>query len=213
MLLELARREVEPGMAVWDVGANVGIFSVAAAHRSRGVVLAVEPDPFLGDLLRRTAGLPENADLRLVTLPAAISAQAGATYLRIASRGRAANAIREVAGSTQMGGVRSECLVPTLRLDDLLGAFGAPNVIKVDVEGAECLLLEGAGNLLRDARAVWLIEVAGRNRDRVTEIFRSHRYALYDAEAPRWRGAEVDACATNTLAVPAERAGDGRAKS
>ena len=55
LLIDVARKLVKPGMTVWDVGANVGLFSFAAAHLSRTQVLAIEPDPFLAHLITRTA--------------------------------------------------------------------------------------------------------------------------------------------------------------
>src|SRR4030095_9196737 len=56
-LLALCEEVVAPGQCVWDVGANVGVFAFAAAHLAgpSGTVLAVEPDPWLAALLKRTA--------------------------------------------------------------------------------------------------------------------------------------------------------------
>src|SRR4051812_7903328 len=46
LLLTWAERHVRHGDVVWDIGANVGVFAVAAAGRGADV-LAAEPDPFL----------------------------------------------------------------------------------------------------------------------------------------------------------------------
>lgn len=45
-LLAMAKTYVKPGMVVWDIGANVGLFSFASAWLagSTGHVVAVEPD-------------------------------------------------------------------------------------------------------------------------------------------------------------------------
>ena len=60
-LLEAAVRLVRPGDNVWDVGANVGVFSVAAAALSlTGQIVAIEADIWLASLLSRTARLPAN---------------------------------------------------------------------------------------------------------------------------------------------------------
>ncbi len=206
MLLEFARREVTKGMTVWDIGANVGIFSVAAAHRSDGgTVVAIEPDPFLASLLRRTTKLFGNSDLCLRILSVAIAGDPGATVLEIAARGRASNSIREASGSSQMGGIREEILVPVLRLDDLLGIAGPPNVVKVDVEGAEMLLLGGAREVLAKHRPVWLIEVTEENSFGVAEIFSSYDYVMYEVAETNLRVGKVETCTMNTFAIPKER--------
>src|SRR5437016_1521015 len=58
LLFKLARQFVKPGTIVWDVGANVGLFSFAAAALAgeAGSVLAIEPDPWLASLMNRTSG-------------------------------------------------------------------------------------------------------------------------------------------------------------
>src|SRR5437764_9039310 len=57
LLLRACRELVRPGDVVWDIGANVGLFSFAAAALAgpHGRVLAVEADTWLVDLLRRSA--------------------------------------------------------------------------------------------------------------------------------------------------------------
>src|SRR5579864_2740911 len=56
-LLRNAHEIVKRGDTVWDVGANVGVFSVAAAVMAgrTGEIFAIEPDTTLVELLRRTA--------------------------------------------------------------------------------------------------------------------------------------------------------------
>jgi hypothetical protein len=102
-LLRIACELVSEKSSVWDVGANVGIFSFAAASLARrGSVLAIEPDIWLVELLRRSARLAENRDLGIDILPAAISNRVGASTFLIANRGRASNALEEAGGRSQM---------------------------------------------------------------------------------------------------------------
>ena len=53
----LSSEFVRPGDVVWDIGANLSLFTVAASHNASpaGHVLAVEPDILLARLLRRSA--------------------------------------------------------------------------------------------------------------------------------------------------------------
>jgi hypothetical protein len=52
-LLSMARELVRPNMIVWDIGANVGLFSFAAAALGAKIV-AVEPDAWLASLIHRS---------------------------------------------------------------------------------------------------------------------------------------------------------------
>jgi len=70
--------------------------------------------------------------------------------------------------------------------------------VKIDVEGAEKLVLDGAGMVLRDAQPSFYIEVDSINTDAVTDIFRSHKYQLIDGESRE----KIDRCTRNTLALP-----------
>jgi len=57
ILFRMVRELVRPGSVVWDVGANVGLFSFSAAALAGpgGFVLAIEPDVWLAHLLARSA--------------------------------------------------------------------------------------------------------------------------------------------------------------
>lgn len=104
-----------------------------------------------------------------------------------------------------MGGVREELLVPTVTLDQLLDATFPPELVKIDVEGAELLVLDGAERLLREVRPMLLVEVAEQNVDAATERLRRAGYRIHDASAPEKGLPDIERCTWDTLAVPAER--------
>lgn len=210
MLLRFADHFVSEGARVWDIGANVGVFSLAARHKSKtGQVLSINPDPFLCDLVRRTAGFSENLDFDWRVCCVAISERPGITDLKIANRGRATNAIGEASGSSQMGGERQTISVPTLTLYNLLEVFGPPDVIKIDTEGAEHLVLERVRRVLSECAPVLLIEVSSRNQEQVSSLLKSMGYRFHDAEADTWPGEALALCAKNTLAIPGPRTEHG----
>ena len=73
-LLRNAAETVKPGNVVWDVGANMGLFSFAAAGvaGASGRVFAFEPDAVMAKLLRRSARLnPQAAPVEVI--PCAIA--------------------------------------------------------------------------------------------------------------------------------------------
>jgi FkbM family methyltransferase len=202
-LLEMADELVAPGDVVWDVGANVGLFTFAAAARAgpTGNVYAIEPDTWLVGLLRRSAGLEEAKRAPVNVLPVAISDTVGVSRFHIANRARSANYL-ESCGSTQTGGVRETQWVVTVTLDWILEQFPAPKVLKIDVEGAEDRVLGGASELLSSFRPRILCEVCQENGSKVSEILHSYGYILFDASADRFKRAPIENPAYSTLAYP-----------
>jgi FkbM family methyltransferase len=203
-LLRVVDTQIREDSIVWDIGANVGVFTFAAASVARkGMTLAVEPDIWLTQLLRRSQRLRKNVGLNVVVLPAAVADRDGIATFTIARRGRASNALESVGGRTESGGARETQTVPTLTLDTLLDFTPAPTFVKVDVEGAEALALRGAQRLLRDVRPTVYIEVGQEHSDEVAKRLTDHGYALFDGAqlANEARGPTPN-CAFNTLAIP-----------
>jgi FkbM family methyltransferase len=203
-LLRFAAEHVEPGMTVWDVGANVGLFSFAAALRTgqRGKVYAFEPDAWLVQLLRRSARaqVPDAAPVEIV--PGAIGGEVGLRTFCLAQRSRAANFLGGH-GSSQTGGVREEQTVICLTIDWLAARITPPAVLKIDVEGAEVEVLNGARRTLTENRPKVLCEVTGENAKAVSQLLNELGYVLYDGSSP---GSPAVTTATwNTVALPGPR--------
>lgn len=205
-LLALAEELVAPGATVWDLGANVGLFTVPAAHRAgpSGRVLAVEPDVECAALLLRTArGLAPGKYAPVQVLAAAVAPPGPRVVeLSIAERSRSANALSGY-GSTEMGGQREARLVPAYALDDLVAVLPAPDLVKIDVEGAEAAVLGGAERLLGAVRPVLIVEVALPNSPAVTAVLRRHSYRLFDGEVGREQRTEAAQAPWCCLAWPA----------
>ena len=106
MLLDIAFEHVHTGDVVWDIGANVGLFTFAAANLSgaTGRVLAVEPDIWLANILLRSAGMDENHRLKVDVLPVAVTNAVDLREFNIAMRGRASNHLATSVPSPMAGG-------------------------------------------------------------------------------------------------------------
>ena len=203
-LLESARELVGSGDVVWDVGANCGVFAIAAAVLSgaRGFVLAVEPDPFLARLLGQSGDLLKAPDARLEIVQAAVAEAPGSSAFKIALRGRAASWLDGSEPSSQAGGTRSSLQVEVTTLDALLEKRRVPTLVKLDVEGSEVRVLKGATHLLSEVRPVLLLEVSSICRQEVGSLLRRHRYQLFDAFTNPSDRLRLDEPAENTLAIP-----------
>jgi FkbM family methyltransferase len=202
-LLAFAIEYVRPGMQIWDVGANLGIFSVAAAHLSgkSGAVCAFEPDTWLVELLRRSARMQPDSSAPIEIVPVAVASSVSLRKFEIANRSRATNHLAGY-GTTQTGGTRESQTVPCVSLDWMLAVRGTPDVVKIDVEGAEREVLEGATTVFRDVRPVVHIEVETAQQEFVTSFFQRHGYELFDAENYSSPRLAVSKAAWNTIAVP-----------
>lgn len=202
-LLGMARELVTPGLTVWDVGANVGLFSFAAAGLAGpgGSVLALEPDVCLVELLRRSSRLHEARRAPVDVLPVALADSISIARFHVACRARSANHL-EGLGTSQTGGSREQQLVMTVTLDWLLERFPPPNIVKIDVEGAENLVLSGGTRLLSSVRPVILCEMSGEESEIAFRTLKSHRYTMCDADLPKAARRPIDFPAYNTIAYP-----------
>jgi hypothetical protein len=99
----------------------------------------------------------------------------------------------------QTGGERERTLVPTFTVDQLLDHFPAPDVLKIDVEGAEVPALRGATKVLQHLPVV-ICEVALANATAVHEILGPLGYRYLDAEGGE--PATDRPIADNAIALP-----------
>lgn len=201
MLTAVVRQFVKPGDIVWDIGANVGLFTFPAAVKTGGTgkVVAFEPDLTLSYLLRRTADA--NPDLNVEIFALAIAEKPAVAQLNIASRARASNFLSHAQGSTQTGGIRQTITVPTVSLDEVLRWMEPPQFIKIDVEGAENLVFQGMKEILSTTKPTLLCEVSARNYAFVSSLLHAHSYKLFDARTlPAIT--EVENPSANIIAIP-----------
>lgn len=140
---------------VIDVGANVGLFSCALA-KTPGVrsVWAIEPLPRNIERLKRSLQLNDITNVKL--LPYALGSASGVADLQLACDSAFAS-LHTVHKSMGTGEATTVAVEP---LDKIWSEAGRPHVaaIKIDVEGAELSVLQGATVLLEACRPVILAE-------------------------------------------------------
>lgn len=134
---------------------------------------------------------------QVTVIPAAIAASYGLSVFCIAKRTRATNHLAGY-GSTQTGGVTETQTVVTLTLDWLLTKVPAPNIIKIDVEGAELEVLSGALEIIKTIRPVVICEVGSERTLEVSAFFRSNGYKIFDGETRK----QVTHAVWTTVAMP-----------
>lgn len=150
------------GAVLWDIGANVGLYSVYAAKKRSCQVWAFEPSIFNLEFLARNVYLNRVTE-RVCIVPLALSDQLGASLMRMTSTdwggalstfgqtfGWDGEAIRQVFEFKTIG----------LSMEDAVQklAIPQPDYIKMDVDGIEHLILNGGPVVLQNIKGI-LIEV------------------------------------------------------
>jgi FkbM family methyltransferase len=146
----MMQRIIRDGNVVWDVGANHGFYSATFARRYPNVrVEAFEPVP------RTFAALQRNIERNRVSPQVhlhqhGLSDHSGEATFYFYGAGSGNGSLRDLSGREDV----EEYTVQLRVVDDLVAeGVPAPDFMKIDVEGAELLVLHGAMRTLRQTKA------------------------------------------------------------
>jgi FkbM family methyltransferase len=172
---------VQPGMTVYDVGANIGYVSLLLARcaGASGHVFAFEALPANLERLRANLELSGYTD-RVTVVPAAVVERERPARFLVGPSGGMGKA--EGSAGRQDVSYSQSLEVPGLSLDGFVYQDGnpAPQVVKMDIEGGEVLALPGMRRLLEEARPLVLLELHGQEAARAAwQVFEQARYRLY----------------------------------
>ena len=162
----------ETTKVVYDVGAHVGYITLALAHHtnSGGKVFAFEPVPGNVELLRKTTVL-NKLEEQVAVLPLALGNKTGKQSFVM--WGSSYMHLLKAAVNEQDTTLCQSIVVEGCTLDSLVfeRKNPPPHLIKIDVEGAEALVLEGASRLLPRYSPSIIMEIHGpANAQRVWEM-------------------------------------------
>jgi FkbM family methyltransferase len=157
-LQEFLEESLDEGDCFYDIGAHTGFFALIAARLvgDRGLVLALEPDPRNAEVLR--ANLERNHMHQVKLMEAAAWSSSGKVTFQ-----QDYDASNRTQGHITLGAAADsrEITVPAVSLDELVfgGGQRPPDLIKMDVEGAEGEALQGVARTLREVKPTLLCEV------------------------------------------------------
>lgn len=188
---DLVRRLLNDDDVFWDVGANVGYFTLVAATAlaNRGQIAAFEPGK--NAYQRLTENVSLNPYRNIQTFDVAVSDREGEAVLHVAGDIADSSASLYPAGQTQ---VRHE-VCRTVSLDHFRRVQGGhpPDLIKLDVEGAELAVLQGARGLISATPPLLLVEMeeknlraAGASKAAIQAFLKDYGYRAAHLRKGRW---------------------------
>jgi FkbM family methyltransferase len=198
-VLSWITERLQPGDVFFDVGAHHGWMSMVAARRTgrSGRVVAFEPSPSSVEFLRYHKRLNRLTQMDIV--PKAVTcADAAVTQFTLVGSGDAVmNSLVEIEEVKSDPRGTSVIQVETVTLDSYSHQAGlVPAMIKIDAEGAELWVCEGARRLLAESRPAliiathpaWLPE--GQKIEDLFALLSSYGYRIAATETLPYKGTD-----------------------
>jgi FkbM family methyltransferase len=153
---------LQPGAVFYDIGANVGFFSIIAAKKigNKGQVYAFEPVPENVTTIQRNVEL--NRFTNVTVVDKAVSSSSGQAELLLAHHIGGA----VLATAAMPPDMKGTMFVETVTIDNSLDSIHLkpPTVVKIDVEGAEIDVLRGMMQTIQKFKPVIFYEVDDSDR-------------------------------------------------
>jgi FkbM family methyltransferase len=193
--------ETRRGDTIYDIGANVGVVSLIGATLLRGEGLVVAFEPGYPSYARLCENIALNGlSSMVVPVPLALSSTSGlqAWTYRTEDPGQSRHAFSAdawVPAESETGKRYTQPMV-SVTLDDAVRLFGLPipNLVKLDVDGAEAHVLRGARQTLgaTECRSAF-VEIDDSHADDVVSLLESYGFRLADRHvrkesSPVWYG-------------------------
>jgi FkbM family methyltransferase len=173
------QKYLRSGMTVFDVGSNIGFFSLLAAKLvgPQGRVVAFEADPEIAARLREHIARNSALGAPITPEEKAVWSSSEPLYFARAdaevSPDRGLGHVVDNSTTERAGAIRVE----GISLDEYVAANLAPDFIKCDVEGAEVEVFRAAQRLLSEKKPAILCEMhSAENRRILLEEFSRHGY-------------------------------------
>jgi FkbM family methyltransferase len=182
---------IQPGDHLWDIGANIGIYSIYACLCDGVTATAFEPVSGNFGVLVNAITL-NDLGARITPLAMGVSDKTGllTIYLIDIAPGSGLHALDKPANVQGAFEPKAAVTVPVIRGDDAIAKFGVrqPTHIKIDVDGHEIRVLEGLLPVLPRVKSLWIemmdeAEASGENA-RIEAMLTGAGFARAQLTAP-----------------------------
>lgn len=146
--LKITTDLISKNFICFDIGANIGIYSLLFSRYSK-LVYAFEPLPRNLSFLHRMLKL--NKVKNVIIVPCAVADKNGLSWFKTASN--VAEGTLDASGTQRVSTISLDSFITKRKI--------RPNLLKIDVEGAELQVLEGAKNFLIKNKPIIIIETHG----------------------------------------------------
>ena len=166
---------LRPGMTFYDVGANIGFFSLMAARLvgPKGRVVSFEADPEIAARLQENLARNQFTHAQ-VEQKAVWSEPSTVSFERVDPNTSPDRGLGHVSPN---GSAPGSITVEAISLDQYIASHPAPDLLKCDVEGAEVAVFRGASKLLSGKRPILLVEMhSPENQRALLELFAGYGY-------------------------------------
>lgn len=161
-LHEIIMQRCGKGMVCLDIGANLGevTLHLAMIVGPEGKVLSFDPNPIAFRRLKEHVSA-NHLDAVVTCLPIALSNATGELQLSMPDESESNQGLGSVVNN-QLPGVSHTVSVKTVTLDDIVEEYGLTRIdlIKIDTQGAEPLILDGATKVLNRFSPDILMEIS-----------------------------------------------------
>lgn len=186
-------RYVQPGFVCYDLGASIGYLSILMARKASHVY-AFEPAPHAAAEIRRNAAANQMSNISIVPVPVSDGEREVSFCITDAAYGSAIN--------------ETETRWPILKLktttlDHFATANPLPDFIKIDVEGEEGAVLEGARDILRSKRPIICCELHTTTAaNLVCKLLKEFGYSIRSLDGEQYVVTEIVGVEPQIICLP-----------
>jgi FkbM family methyltransferase len=156
-LLNALLPNIKKGEVIYDIGANIGLYTLAIAESNLdNSVFAFEPNPETFAKLKANLFLNKASD-KVNPLQIAVGNTIGESTFMLSTE-QERSSLFQSGASFGNAKVKKIVKVPVKTVDSLIGQLPPPQHIKIDAEGSEALILEGAEKTIRKYKPLLYIE-------------------------------------------------------